>query len=366
VSQHTPALGETSRSEPQSKRTGWRLAERLRIGTMRQLALLPVIGVMLVVGSQLNSSFLTQANIFYNVLSASAVLAVVTVAESVLIIAGQFDLSLQSIVGFAPMVSAYLVVPKAANGLGTQLHPAFGLLVLFGVGALAGAINGFLVAKLRLNAFVVTLAMLVLMQGLTLGISSGQTMSSLPGAYSYVGNTTYLGVPADACIAIAVFVLAGLFMRYHVVGREIYAIGGNPEAARAAGVRVERVTFGLFVVAGLLAALAGLLLTTRISSVTANQGDGLIFTVFAAAVIGGIDLRGGRGRVVGAATGVVLIGLIQNILVVAQVSSYWVNAIYGLIILLSLMLGSATGSPLLDKIVRGPWRKQLREAEGEA
>jgi simple sugar transport system permease protein len=139
-------------------------------------------------------------------------------------------------------------------------------------------------------------------------------------------------------------------MRYSVVGREIYAIGGNVEAARAAGVKVERIIFGLFVVAGVLSALAGLMLSSRIASVTANQGSDLIFTVFAAAVIGGIDLNGGRGRIVGAATGVVLLGVIQNILVVSQVPSFWVSAIYGGIILLSLMLGALTGSSSVDRL----------------
>lgn len=322
-----------------------------KLGALRQLALLPVIGLALVIGSQLNDSFLSWENILTNVLGASAVLAVVTVAEAMLIIAGQFDLSLQSTVGLAPMLSAYLVLPTEAGGAGLELSPFMGLVMLFAVGAAAGAANGFLVARLRLNPFIVTLAMLILLQGLTLGVSSGQTLTSLPEAYTYIGNTSYLGVPAEVWIAGLVFLGTGLFMRFHVTGREIYAIGGNVEAARAAGVRVERIVFGLFVFAGILAALGGLLLSSRIASVTASQGNNLIFTVFAAAVIGGIDLNGGRGRLAGAATGVLLLGVIQNILVVSQVPSFWVSAIYGAIILLSLLLGALAGSPALDRLM---------------
>jgi simple sugar transport system permease protein len=326
------------------------LQQILRLGALRQLALLPVIVLTLIVGSQLNDSFLTWENILTNVLGASAVLAVVTVAESLLIIAGQFDLSLQSVVGLAPMLSAWLVISEADGGAGVGLSPFLGLVVLVAVGAACGIVNGFLVSRLHLNAFIVTLATLILLQGLTLGISNGQTLTSLPEAYTYIGNTDWIGIPVEVWIAGLVFLGAGLFMRYSVVGREIYAIGGNVEAARAAGVKVERIIFGLFVVAGILSALAGLMLSSRIASVTANQGSDLIFTVFAAAVIGGIDLNGGRGRIVGAATGVVLLGVIQNILVVSQVPSFWVSAIYGGIILLSLMLGALTGSSSVDRL----------------
>jgi simple sugar transport system permease protein len=323
----------------------------LKRGALRQLALIPVIILALAIGSQLNDAFLTWENLLTNVLGASSVLAVVTVAESMLIIAGQFDLSLQSTVGLAPMLSAYLVVSAEAGGSGAELSPVVGLLILFGVGAAIGMVNGFLVARLRLNAFIVTLAMLILLQGLTLGVSGGKTLTSLPEAYTYIGNAEYLGIPAEVWLAGLVFGLGAAFMRFSVVGREIYAIGGNVQAARAAGIKVERVIFGLFIAAGMLAALAGLILSSRIASVTASQGSDLIFTVFAAAVIGGVDLNGGRGRLIGAATGVILLGVIQNILVLAQVPSYWVSAIYGGIILLSLMLGALAGSSALDDLI---------------
>ena len=330
----------------------WRLlAAPVRLGALRQLVLLPVIVVALVIGSQINGSFLSSTNVLDNILGSSAPLALVTVGESMLIIAGRFDLSLQSTVGLAPMLSARLVVPIAAYGFGTDLSPALGLLILLAVGAAVGIVNGFLVAKLRLNAFVVTLAMLILVQGLTVGVSSGQTITSLPAAYTYIANASYFGVPVEVWLMGAVFLAAGLFMRYHPVGRDIYAIGGNEEAARAAGIRVERVVFGLFVVGGTLAALAGLVLSSQIASATASQGQDLIFTVFAAAVIGGIDLKGGRGQMAGAATGVLLLSVIQNLLIVAQVPSFWVSAIYGALILLSLMLGAVTGSQRIDQLL---------------
>ena len=135
-----------------------------------------------------------------------------------------------------------------------------------------------------------------------------------------------------------IFLGCGLFLRYHRTGRAIYAIGGNVEAARAAGIRVDRVTIGVFAVAGVLASLAGLMTAGHVDAVTANQGNNLIFTVFAAAVIGGISLDGGRGRILGAFTGVVLLGLVQNILVLSQVSTFWISAADGAIILAALIL----------------------------
>jgi simple sugar transport system permease protein len=244
-------------------------------------------------------------------------------------------------VGLAPMLAAWLVAPADAGGLGTEINPILALIVMLALGAGVGLINGFLIAKLNLNAFMVTLAMLILLQGFTLGISSGQTFSNLPLAMTFLDEFRFLLVPMSVWFMIIAFVVAAIFMRYHPTGRRIYALGGNADAARAAGVRTQRLTIGLFVAGGVLAAVGGLLLSSRIASVTANQGANLIFTVFAAAVIGGISLNGGRGSILGAATGVLLLGMIQNILVLSNVPSFWIDATYGAIILGALLIGSA-------------------------
>ncbi|TIP33125.1 MAG: ABC transporter permease, partial [Mesorhizobium sp.] len=160
------------------------------------------------------------------------------VAESMLIIAGKFDLSLQSLVALAPMISAILVVPVESYGNGLDLNPIFGLVVLFAVGAAVGILNGLLVARLNLNAFIVTLAMLILLQGITLGISRGKTIYNLPDAYTFIGRAAPLGVPLEVWIALAVIAVAAWFLRFSVIGRQIYAIGGNVDAARATGVKV--------------------------------------------------------------------------------------------------------------------------------
>jgi simple sugar transport system permease protein len=151
-----------------------------------------------------------------------------------------------------------------------------------------------------------------------------------------------LGLPLAVWLAAVAFVIAGVMLRYHRLGRALYAIGGNPEAARAAGIRVERITWGVYVLAGVLAALGGLAITGYVGAISANQGNGLIFTVFAAAVIGGISLDGGKGTMFGALTGV-LLGVVGNLLTLAQVPSFWIQAIYGAIILGSLMIARFAG-----------------------
>ena len=264
---------------------------RERLG---QLTLIPVLVIVFILGALVHKAFLTPSNIILNILQHSAVLSVVVIAESLILISNDFDLSLESTVGLAPMFAAWLITPAAMGGSGLGVNPFLAIAALFGVGAIVGALNGLFIVKLKLNAFITTLAVLILLRGLTLGITSGKTLYNLPAEFLWLGSGVWLGIPISVWVAAALFIAAELFLRYHRIGRTIYAIGGNVEAARAAGIQVERVKFGLFVVGGLLAALGGLMLSGRIASVTASQGQNLIFSVMAAAVIGGISLNGGR------------------------------------------------------------------------
>jgi simple sugar transport system permease protein len=316
--------------------------ERARVLRTHEFALIPVIAIAMVVGTFVNDAFLTRQNLI-NVLQQSSELAVLVIAETLVVLAGKFDLSLESIVGLAPMVAAWLVIPVANGGGGYGLDPYLGILVMFAVGAAVGLANGLLIVRLGLDAFIVTLAMLILLRGITIGLSQGQTLYDLPGPMIYIGTAEWLGIPVSVWLAGVLYLVAGLFLRYHSFGRAIYAIGGNQQAARAAGIRVDRILLITFVLAGTLAAFAGLMLAGRLASVTSGQGQNLIFFVFAAAVIGGIKLDGGRGTVFGALTGVLLLGIISNILTLSQIDSFWVNASYGAIILLALILAKFTG-----------------------
>ncbi|WP_159014759.1 ABC transporter permease [Acidisoma sp. S159] len=310
---------------------------------IRELTLLPAILVLVIIGSTVSNAFLTSENLL-NVLQQSSELSVLVIAESLILLTGKFDLSLESTVGLAPMFGAWLIVKDTGiGGSGLGLNGYLAIVVVIGVGIVVGIVNGLLIAKLKLNAFIVTLAMLILLRGVTLGLTSGKTLFDLPDEFNYIGSATLFSIPLSIWIAGVLYVVFAMFLRYHRLGRALYAIGGNAEAARVAGIQVERVTFGVYIVGGALAALAGLMLTGRIQSVVASQGQNMIFYVFAAAVIGGISLNGGRGSLIGALTGVVLLGVLQNVLTLAQIAAFWIDAAYGAIILISLILTRLAG-----------------------
>jgi simple sugar transport system permease protein len=314
------------------------------ISWLREAALLPVLAVLIVVGSVLNSHFLTVSNITGIGQQISA-LGVVVVGESLILLIAGMDLSLESTYGLAPMLAAWLIVPVASFGNGMMLDPYLGILILLAVGVAVGFVNGLLIVKGRLNGFIVTLGMTILLAGIQDGIVKGQSPFGLPAAFTYLGSANVGVIPVSLIVAVLIFVLAGLFLRYHRLGRAIYAVGGNREAARAAGIKVDRIRLGVYVAGSVLAAIGGLMEAGRVSAVTGQQGyqEGIIFAVFAAAVIGGVSLQGGRGNMVGAASGVILLGLVQNILDLANAPNYWIEAIDGAVILVALVLARLIG-----------------------
>jgi simple sugar transport system permease protein len=297
----------------------------------------------MIAGAIVNPVFFTTSNLI-NVAQGGADLGMVVVAESLILLTGKFDISLQGTFGLAALLGAWLVAPKLSSGLGTEWSPWVGLLVVLGVGLIVGTFNGFLVIKANFNAFIFTLAMSILLTGLQLGWLGGQTVYNLPEAFIYLGAESWFGVPVAVWVTVATFIVAALFLRYHRIGRAMYAIGGNLEAARAAGIKVDRIRIGVFMVASVLAAVGGLMQAGRVTAVTAGQGSNLIFGVFAAAVIGGISLEGGRGRMIGALTGVILLSLVTNILTLSNISSTWIDAVDGAIILIALGLARLIGT----------------------
>jgi len=300
--------------------------------------------VLLVVGAVLNSHFLTVSNMTGIGQQISA-LGVVVVGESLILLIGGMDLSLESTFGLAPMLAAWLLVPVAASGSGLLLNPYLGIAILLAVGAAVGLANGLLIVKGRLNGFIVTLGMTILLAGIQDGIVKGEAPYNLPTAFGYLGSAYVGAVPLSLIVTAVIFAVTGLFLRYHRLGRAIYAVGGNREAARAAGIKVDQVRIGVYVAGSVLAAIGGLMEAGRVSSVAPTQGygEGIIFSVFAAAVIGGVSLQGGRGNMVGAASGVILLGVVQNILDLENAPNYWIEAIDGGVILLALFLARVIG-----------------------
>jgi simple sugar transport system permease protein len=316
----------------------------LALARLRDLALVPAIVAVAIVGFIVSPVFLQPDNII-NVLQSMSEIAIVVLAETLVLIAGKMDLSLESTFGLAPGVAAWLIVdPAVTHGLGVHALPgALAVPLVLLTGALIGAFNGLLIVRFGLNGFIVTLGMLIVLRGLLTGISGGKTFFALPESMTYLGSTSWLGVPASIWITLALFAVAVVVLGYTRAGRSLYAIGGNVDAARAAGIRTDRVVWLTLIIAGTLAALAGLLISGRLASVTAAQGDGAIFQVFAAAVIGGVSLNGGKGTVFGAFTGVLLLFMIINVLTLAGVPAQWTNFLNGAVILVALVVSRITG-----------------------
>jgi simple sugar transport system permease protein len=319
-------------SPPRPRSTGTSVA----IARLRDFALVPPIIAIVVLGSILYPAFRTRAT-FEDLLSTMAWIALLVVAESLILITGKMDLSLESTVGLAPGFAAWLTLPKGINH-GLHLVPGYWAVpIALAVGAVIGAINGLLIVRLRINAFIVTLGMLITLRGVLTGISHGQTFFGLSRSQMYLGSATWLGLPASIWVVVIAFAIGIFVLAKTRVGRSLYAIGGNADAARAAGIRTDRVIFCVLVLGGLLAALAGIVESGNLASVTSNLGSGRIFDVFAAAVIGGISLNGGKGSLFGAFTGVLLLNLIFKVLTFAGVPDQWFDFLNGAVILIVLM-----------------------------
>ncbi|MGW1285928.1 ABC transporter permease [Streptomyces sp. NPDC001118] len=323
------------------------LGGRIPLARLRDLALVPAIVVIAIVGQIVNPVFL-QADNLLNVLQTMSEMALLVLAQTMILIVKKMDLSLESTMGLAPGVAAWLVVPAGAgHGLGL-LPGAWSIPVTLAVGALVGVINALLIIRFGLNGFIVTLGMLIVLRGVLTGISGGQTFFQLPQSMLYLGTAEWFGMPASIWVCLVLFAVAIVVLGWTSFGRSLYAIGGNVDAAKAAGIRTDRVLWIVIVTGSVLAALAGLMLSGRLASVASAQGNGYIFTVFAAAVIGGISLNGGKGTMFGAFSGILLLFMIQNVLTLAGVPAQWIGALNGLIILVALTISRITGGKVQE------------------
>jgi simple sugar transport system permease protein len=304
---------------------------------LRDLALIPPIIIILIIGYFVDSNFLTRASMT-DVLGSMAPIAMLVLAESLVLLTGKMDLSLESTFGLAPGIAAWLTLPEGIEH-GTNLLPGvWAVPIALVVGALIGTVNGLLIVRLGLNAFILTLGGLIALRGLLTGVSHGQTFFGLTGSQMYLGSATWLGLPTSVWVVVIAFGLGIFALSRLRSGRSLYAIGGNVDAARAAGIRTDRTVWIVLVLASTLAALAGIIQSGHLASVTSNQGSGAIFQVFAAAVIGGVSLNGGKGSLFGAFTGVLLLFLIQKVLTFAGVSGQWFDFLNGLVIVVVLIV----------------------------
>ena len=296
--------------------------------------------LMCIAISFLSENFLTSDNLF-NVLRQTSINLCISVGMTLVILTGGIDLSVGSVLALSGAIAAGM----SGNGFAIAgIDTYFGFtfwgccLGALAAGAALGAFNGIVITKFKVPPFVATLGVMTIARGLTMLYTGGFPITNLGGGFEFIGTGWFLGVPMPVWIAIGVIVAFALYMKYARTGRYIYAIGGNERAALLSGIRVNRVKLLVYTIAGALAALAGILVTARLDSAQPNAGTGYELDAIAAVVIGGASLSGGRGSVIGTVVGALIIGVLNNGLVLLDVSPFWQQVIKGCVILVAVVL----------------------------
>ncbi|RLV49957.1 ribose ABC transporter permease [Nocardioides mangrovicus] len=295
------------------------------LSNLRSVWVLLALGVVLSIAS---SHFATSNNLL-NVALATSVTALLAVGQTFVIILGEIDLS----------VGATLSFTAAITALTLRHQPTLvGMVVGIGAGAVVGLVNGVLVTKMRLPSFIATLAMMSVLAGLALQVTQGNPVGVSDYSFQNIGQAYAAGIPVPVWIMAVVFLAFGLLLARTRFGRFVYATGDNEEAARLSGVPTHTVKIAAFVLSGSLAALAGFIITARLSTAEPTAGTGLELEAIAAVIIGGTSLAGGRGDMLGTVVGALILGVIDNGLNLLNVSPFLQSVVKGLVILAAVLL----------------------------
>ncbi|MFB4212668.1 ribose ABC transporter permease [Shouchella sp. JSM 1781072] len=293
----------------------------------------PFIGLFLIilVISILNPSFLSTANLL-NVLRQVSINALIAFGMTFVILTGGIDLSVGAILAFSGAVTATML----ASGVDTVLAILVGLLV----GAILGAINGIIIAKGKVAPFIATLATMTIYRGATLMFTDGRPVSGLGDStlFQMIGGGYFFGIPMPAITMLISFLILYFILKKTTFGRRVYAVGGNEEASILSGIKVDRIKIYVYSLTGFLAAVAGVILTSRLNSAQPTAGTMYELDAIAAVVLGGTSLTGGRGWIVGTLIGALIIGVLNNGLNLLGVSSFFQQVVKGSVILLAVLL----------------------------
>jgi len=300
---------------------------------VRELGIVAALALLIAVTAAIEPRFI-ETNSLRNLALNAAIFAILAVGQTLVIITRNVDLSVGSVLG----LSAYLAGDLLSKHPGLSIPLVFVLGIA--LGAACGLVNGVLVTWGQVPALVVTLGTLYVYRGLAFLWTGGSQVSAnqLPDSFLNIGSDSIAGIPILVIIALVVVVVVGQWLRDYRAGRELYAIGSNPEGARLAGVRSQRRVLIAFVIAGALAGLGGVLFTARFGTVDATAGAGYELAVIAAAVVGGVAIFGGTGTVYGAALGALLLGTITSSLIVLRVAAFWQQAAIGALLLVAIAL----------------------------
>jgi ribose transport system permease protein len=314
-----------------------------------RVGILVVLIALVALMAAIAPNFASVNNLF-NIARSISINAILAAGMTFVILAAGIDLSVGSILA----VSGVASVMTALAGVPAPLAILIGIVA----GALAGLINGMLIAYLSLAAFIVTLGTMTFLRGLAYTMTDGQPIVSNTLAFRDIGNGYIAGIPAPVVVMVVVYAVAWFVLERTRYGRHVYAVGGNAEAARLAGINVKRVITSVYVIAGVCAGLAGVIFSARVVSAQPTAGVGYELDAIAAVVLGGTSLVGGRGRIFGTLVGSVILGVLSTGLILMNVQFFTQLMIKGLVIILAVAIDS-----LKQRSLRLPW-KQAAAAQG--
>lgn len=299
-----------------------------RIVLRRETGILGALIVLIVVFSIFSRQFLTVSNLLTIANQISMVL-IIGIGMTIVIILGGIDLSVGYVAALAGMITAGL--------LSAQVDTSLAIVIGLGIGAVFGLVNGVLIAKVGITDFIVTLATMLVAHGFIFAYSGGRSIfKNIPDSFLFIGQGRIFGIPVPIFLAVIIFFIGHMLLTKMRLGRYIYATGGNKEAARLSGINIDGIRIIGYTISGITAAMAGIIMASRLGSGQPTAGDTFLFDVVGAVVLGGTALSGGEGTVVGTAIGVVIIGAISNGLTQLGVSYYFQEVIKGLIIILAV------------------------------
>lgn len=283
----------------------------------------------------------------YNLLVMSSVLGILVLGETLVLMTGNFDNSLEITMMFSAMVAAWLTIDHTyASGL--MLSPFWGIVIMLVTGSLIGAVNGFFVGYVGMQPFITTFASSVVVTGISILTTGGSILTPYPESYTMLGRALVGPLPLSGVFVIILYIIFHIILKYTPLGRSFYVVGGNIEAAKSLGVDVRKTQLIAFTIAGLLSAIGGWILSGRLNSASSQMSTNQLLLAFGAAVIGGVRLGGGEAKVSGMFGGVLLIASIYTLMNLAEVDVYIIRAMTGLVIL---------GAMLIDALRSGEFLK---------
>jgi len=314
----------------------------------RELALIAFIVLLVALISLRNPNFLTFTN-FKDILLDISILVMVALAQGMIIITRGIDLSVASMLGLIAMMTGFVI--KAYP----ETPPILAMLLGMALGAVLGSINGLIITIGRVPPIIATLGTLSIYRGLVFLYSNGTWINAyeMSPAFKQVAKGTPLALPNLVIVALLVAALVYMFVNYTQPGRDIYALGTNPDAAKISGIRTMRTTFMVYVISGLMCGLAGVMWASRFEAAQTNTALGFELQTVAAAVIGGVSMMGGIGTVPGILLGALLLGVIQNGLTLSGISPFWQLAVQGFLILLAVVADSTIQQRIKRTMLRG-------------